>query len=89
MGWVAGVAYEMPDIAARVWLTYNSSIDHDFDMKESGGPLPVTMSGNHTVTTPRSWTLEGARVWAVLAEGPEAGASGDGEAAASGGAWAY
>ena len=59
VGWVAGVAYEMPDIAARVWLTYNSSIDHDFDMKESGGPLPVTMSGNHTVTTPRSWTLEG------------------------------
>ena len=30
-----------PEIAARVSLTYNSSIDHDFNMKESGGPLPM------------------------------------------------
>ena len=59
VGWVAGVAYEMPEIAARVSLTYNSSIDHDFDMAESGGPLPMTIKDQHTVTTPRSWTLEG------------------------------
>ncbi|RCW85909.1 OmpP1/FadL family transporter [Paracoccus lutimaris] len=59
VGWVAGVAYEVPEIAARVSLTYNSSIDHDFNMKESGGPLPMTFEDEYTVTTPRSWTLEG------------------------------
>ncbi|UXU75255.1 MULTISPECIES: OmpP1/FadL family transporter [unclassified Paracoccus (in: a-proteobacteria)] len=59
VGWVAGVAYEVPEIAARVSLTYNSPIEHDFDMTESGGPLPATFSGNYTVKTPRSWTLEG------------------------------
>lgn len=59
LGWVAGVAYEMPDIAARVSLTYNSPIEHDFDMRESGGPLPVTFEDKYTVKTPRSWTLEG------------------------------
>ena len=57
MGWVAGVAYEMPEIAARVSLTYNSPIDHDFDMTESGGPLPMTFKDEYTVKTPRSWVL--------------------------------
>lgn len=60
LGWVAGVAYEVPEIAARVSLTYNSPIDHDFDMTESGGPLgTASVEGNYTVRTPRSWTLEG------------------------------
>ena len=59
VGWVAGVAYEMPEIAARVSLTYNSPIEHDFDMTETGGPLPVAFKDKYTVKTPRSWTLEG------------------------------
>jgi long-subunit fatty acid transport protein len=59
LGWVAGVAYEIPEIAARVSLTYNSPIEHDFDMTESGGPLPTTFKDTYTVKTPRSWTLEG------------------------------
>lgn len=59
VGWVAGVAYEMPEIAARISLTYNSPIDHDFDMTETGGPLPIAFEDEYTVTTPRSWTLEG------------------------------
>lgn len=63
MGWVAGVAYEIPDIAARISLTYNSPIEHDFDMTESGGLLAATgqgtVRGKHEVRTPRSWTLEG------------------------------
>lgn len=56
-GWVAGVAYEVPEIAARISLTYNSPIDHDFDTTESSafGQL----DSETTVTTPRSWTLEG------------------------------
>lgn len=66
VGYVIGAAYEIPDIAARVSLTYNSPIDHDFDMTESGsailaatGGLTDTITGNYTVKTPRSWTLEG------------------------------
>ncbi|KGJ06805.1 Long-chain fatty acid transport protein [Paracoccus halophilus] len=58
-GWVAGVAYEVPDIAARISLTYNSPIEHDFDMSETGGPLPIEFTGEYEVKTPRSWTLEG------------------------------
>lgn len=59
VGYVIGAAYEIPEIAARVSLTYNSPIDHDFKMTESGGPLPMTFVGDYTVKTPRSWTLEG------------------------------
>ena len=48
-GWLAGVAYERPEIALRIALTYNSAITHDFDTTESGplidpdgpGPLPA------------------------------------------------
>lgn len=66
VGYVVGAAYEIPDIAGRVSLTYNSPIDHDFTMTESGpiilaatGGLTDTVSGRYTVKTPRSWTLEG------------------------------
>ena len=66
VGWLAGVAYEIPDIAARVSLTYNSPIEHDFNMTETSpaievatGGLTDTVSGKHKVRTPRSWTLEG------------------------------
>lgn len=59
VGYVLGVAYEMPEIAARVSLTYNSPIEHDFRMTESGGPFPGPVSGDYEVKTPRSWTLEG------------------------------
>lgn len=55
-GWVAGVAWEKPEIGARVSLTYNSPIEHDFDTRENIAPGAVS---NTTVKTPRSWTLEG------------------------------
>lgn len=63
IGWVAGIAYEMPEIAARVSLTYNSPIEHDFGMKETFtipgvGTVPVG-NDSYEVKTPRSWTLEG------------------------------
>lgn len=70
-GFVIGAAYEIPEIAARVSLTYNSSIEHDFDTKESGpgidpdgpGPIPTLplLDGNSTTTvkTPQSLVLEG------------------------------
>lgn len=70
VGWLAGVSWEKPEIAARVSLTYNSAIEHDFDTSESGplidpdgpGPLPAMplLFGESTTTvkTPSSWNLE-------------------------------
>lgn len=58
-GWVAGVAYEVPDIAARISLTYSSPISHDFKMRESFGGTAIAPASEFEVKTPRSWTLEG------------------------------
>ncbi|MGC9417714.1 MAG: hypothetical protein ACP5EN_01970 [Rhodovulum sp.] len=41
-GYLVGIAWEKPEIAARVALTYNSSIKHDFDADESGVPTEFT-----------------------------------------------
>ena len=73
MGYVAGVAYEIPDIALRVALTYNSAISHDMKTRESGPAIPVDVNGDGVpdvslplldgdgtteVKTPSSWTLD-------------------------------
>ncbi len=34
-GWLAGVAYQIPDIALKASLTYRSEIDHDFTAEEN------------------------------------------------------
>ena len=39
-GYVVGAAWEKPDIAARVALTYSSEITHAFDSVENGFPTP-------------------------------------------------
>lgn len=69
-GFVAGAAYELPAIAARVALTYNSKVDHDFRIRETGplvdpdgpGPIPALplLEGTSTLTvsTPKSWNLD-------------------------------
>ncbi|MBK1636604.1 hypothetical protein [Rhodovulum adriaticum] len=56
-GYVVGVAWEKPEIAARVALTYNSSITHKFRASEQIGPIPFPTS---TLTTevPQSVNLE-------------------------------
>ncbi|MCQ0971145.1 outer membrane protein transport protein [Paracoccus sp. TK19116] len=70
IGYVIGAAWERPEIAARVSLTYNSEIEHDFDTSETGplvdpdgpGPIPpvpiLNGSSTTTVKTPESWNLE-------------------------------
>lgn len=57
VGYVFGAAYEIPDIAGRVSLTYNSKIEHEFDTVES---LQGNVIGRSTTTvdTPESVTLE-------------------------------
>ena len=51
-GYVLGAAWERPEIAARVALTYHSEITHDFDSNENGTDTEFS------TTLPQSWTLE-------------------------------
>ena len=44
-GWLAGVAYEIPDIALKITLTYRSEIDYDANMRESL-PLVAAVGAN-------------------------------------------
>lgn len=58
-GYVAGVAYEKPEIALRVALTYNSEITHKFDTTETGLPVPLANGESITETkTPQSVNLD-------------------------------
>lgn len=58
-GYLVGVAYERPEIALRVALTYNSDIEHEFDTIETvaGGALTVSQ-GVTNVKTPESVNLD-------------------------------
>ncbi|MCY4334416.1 MAG: hypothetical protein OXC60_07050 [Litoreibacter sp.] len=58
VGALAGVAYERPDIALRVALTYNSEIDQSLTGTEINLAGPTVSQTNFTVTTPASWNLE-------------------------------
>ncbi len=55
LGYVVGVAWERPDIAARVALTYNSAITHTLDYVETG---PVPGTGTFDTEVPQSINLE-------------------------------
>ncbi|MBO9449483.1 transporter [Tropicibacter sp. R16_0] len=64
-GYVLGVAWERPDIAARVALTYNSAIEHTLSQSESLNPPPpvpagtlVTLPSSSTIETPQSVNLD-------------------------------
>lgn len=56
-GFVVGAAYEVPDIAGRISLTYNSKVQHKFDTVESLNGVALGESTT-TVDTPESLTLE-------------------------------
>jgi long-subunit fatty acid transport protein len=55
LGYLVGVAYERPDIALRVSLTYQSATDHTFTGTET---LGVTSATSFETTLPQSLTLE-------------------------------
>jgi long-chain fatty acid transport protein len=57
VGYAIGAAYEVPDIALRVAITYNSAIEHDFDTVESVSGATVA-TGTTKVKTPRSVNLD-------------------------------
>jgi long-chain fatty acid transport protein len=55
LGYVVGIAWEKPEIAARVALTYNSAIDHTLQSVETG-PIPTV--GSFDTEVPQSVNLE-------------------------------
>lgn len=57
LGYVVGVAWEKPEIAARVALTYNSAITHSLDSAETGFGPGTTFAGFET-EVPQSLNLE-------------------------------
>ncbi|WP_209504095.1 MULTISPECIES: outer membrane protein transport protein [unclassified Ruegeria] len=66
-GYVVGVAWEKPEIAARVSLTYNSKISHDLSQTESLNPPPfppippgtvATFNTTSEIETPQSINLD-------------------------------
>lgn len=59
VGFVVGAAYEIPAIALRVAVTYNSSTTHDLPTTESGLPIPALNGSSVTeVETPESVNLD-------------------------------
>jgi long-subunit fatty acid transport protein len=56
-GYLVGVAYEKPEIALRVALTYNSKISHSLDTTEAFGVVP-TPASTTKIDTPQSVNLE-------------------------------
>lgn len=59
VGYVAGIAYEIPDIALRVALTYNSKITHNFTgVTETSGGNPIPGAPPIEVEVPQSVNLE-------------------------------
>lgn len=57
VGFVAGAAYERPEIALRVALTYNSAIEHDIEATEVCVVAACT-TATTTVETPESINLD-------------------------------
>lgn len=57
IGYVVGVAYERPDIALRVALTYSSDIEHKLDTVESLGGAVIGI-GKTTTKTPKTINLD-------------------------------
>ena len=60
VGYVLGAAYEIPDIALRIGLSYESEITHQFDTAErfsnlSGG---ATVNGTADIVMPQTVTLD-------------------------------
>ena len=55
VGWLAGLSYQIPEIAFRTSLSYRSPVKHTFDVQEQL-PIatPVTLTGKTTVKTPQS-----------------------------------
>ena len=57
-GYLVGVAYEKPEIALRVSLTYESAINQSFATTERGGPFGAGFNGVTEIELPQSVALD-------------------------------
>ena len=57
LGYLVGVAYERPEIALRVALTYHSETSHDLQLTETSN-LDPTQTGPEQVNLPQALNLE-------------------------------
>ncbi|WP_109440925.1 OmpP1/FadL family transporter [Acinetobacter haemolyticus] len=60
VGWLAGLSYQIPNIALKAAVTYRSKIDHDMQATETmfGEPLEVTTQGKTKISTPQSVNID-------------------------------
>ncbi len=58
VGYIVGAAYEKPEIALRVALTYESAIDHRFPTSENWFFLGGDVSSTTAITMPQSIALD-------------------------------
>jgi long-subunit fatty acid transport protein len=58
VGYIVGAAYEKPEIALRVALTYESKIEHSFPTTEAGGPFGAGISTTTDIEMPQSLALD-------------------------------
>ncbi len=58
LGYMAGVAYERPEIALRVALTYHSEIEHELDLTENNIAPFTPLTSTENVVMPQSLNLE-------------------------------
>lgn len=57
-GYLVGAAYEKPEIALRVALTYFSKVTHDLDTTENSALLPANLTSVTSVDTPQAVNLD-------------------------------
>ena len=59
-GWIAGAAFQIPDIALKASLTYRSEIDHELETVEGGAAVASIpgASKDTKLTTPQSVNLD-------------------------------
>ncbi|MCO8058736.1 OmpP1/FadL family transporter [Acinetobacter towneri] len=68
LGWIAGLAYQIPEIALKASLTYRSEVEHELTATETLGGNPISAitaglgapitPGKTAVTTPQSVNLD-------------------------------
>ncbi|NNG80420.1 outer membrane protein transport protein [Acinetobacter sp. ANC 5378] len=65
LGWIAGIAYQIPEIALKTSLTYRSEVEHELQATETVGYgttnlalNPAFTPGKTAVTTPQSVNLD-------------------------------
>lgn len=57
-GLVAGIAYEVPQVALRVAATYHQAIERKLDTRETGPIGPLNGISTTSITTPRAVNLD-------------------------------